>query len=259
MSLPQVVSRDEWVAARKALLVKEKELTRQRDALNAERRMLPMVKIDKDYVFEGPDGKVGLARPVRRPAPAHHRATSCSIRAGTTAARAARPAPTRSRDGLLDHLTRRDTSFAVVSARAAREDRGVQGEARAGRSRGTRRSAATSTTTSTSRSTSRSRRSSTTTAPRPSTRRVGEAALPESGESSREPGPQLLPARRRRRVPHVLGVRPRARARSAARTTSSTRPRSAARRTGRSRRVAVETAHPATPDFATDEGAATAM
>src|SRR5436190_19339598 len=60
MSLPKVVSRDEWVAARKALLVKEKELTRRRDALNAERRRLPMVKIDKDYVFEGPDGKVRL-------------------------------------------------------------------------------------------------------------------------------------------------------------------------------------------------------
>ena len=60
MSLPKVVSRDEWVGARKALLVKEKELTRQRDALNAERRMLPMVKIDKQYVFEGPEGEVGL-------------------------------------------------------------------------------------------------------------------------------------------------------------------------------------------------------
>ena len=60
MSLPQVVSRDEWLAARKQLLAKEKELTRQRDALCAERRMLPMVEIEKDYVFEGPQGKVGL-------------------------------------------------------------------------------------------------------------------------------------------------------------------------------------------------------
>ena len=56
MSLPQIASRDEWLAARTALLAKEKELTRQRDALNAERRMLPMVEIDKAYVFEGPDG-----------------------------------------------------------------------------------------------------------------------------------------------------------------------------------------------------------
>ncbi len=56
MSLPEVVSRDEWLAARKELLAKEKELTRQRDELSAERRRLPMVKIDKEYVFEGPEG-----------------------------------------------------------------------------------------------------------------------------------------------------------------------------------------------------------
>ena len=60
MSLPQVVSRDEWLAARKELLAKEKELTRRRDALNAERRRLPMVEIDKDYVFTGPDGEARL-------------------------------------------------------------------------------------------------------------------------------------------------------------------------------------------------------
>ena len=60
MSLPQVVSRQEWLAARKALLAREKELTRQRDALNADRRRLPMVEIVKDYEFEGPDGKASL-------------------------------------------------------------------------------------------------------------------------------------------------------------------------------------------------------
>ena len=54
MSLPDVVSRDQWLAARKELLAKEKELTRARDALNAERRMLPMVEIEKPYAFEGP-------------------------------------------------------------------------------------------------------------------------------------------------------------------------------------------------------------
>ena len=47
MSLPDVVSRDEWLAARKDLLAKEKDLTRRRDALNAERRRLPMVRIEK--------------------------------------------------------------------------------------------------------------------------------------------------------------------------------------------------------------------
>ncbi|HUP00967.1 MAG TPA: DUF899 domain-containing protein [Gemmatimonadota bacterium] len=58
--LPQVVSQDEWLATRKEFLAREKEFTRQRDALNAERRRLPMVKIDKDYAFEGPDGKASL-------------------------------------------------------------------------------------------------------------------------------------------------------------------------------------------------------
>lgn len=59
--LPPVVSRAEWLAARKALLQREKEATHARDALNAERRRLPLVAIDKDYVFEGPAGEVGLA------------------------------------------------------------------------------------------------------------------------------------------------------------------------------------------------------
>jgi predicted dithiol-disulfide oxidoreductase (DUF899 family) len=56
-----VVSRDEWLAARKELLAKEKELTRLRDRLAAERRALPWVKIEKKCVFEGPDGKETLA------------------------------------------------------------------------------------------------------------------------------------------------------------------------------------------------------
>ncbi len=60
MSAPQIVSRDEWIAARRALLAREKEFTRQRDALNAERRRLPMVEIDKRYVFDGPDGQSSL-------------------------------------------------------------------------------------------------------------------------------------------------------------------------------------------------------
>ena len=60
LELPEVATRAEWLAARLKLLVKEKELTHARDALNAERRRLPMVKMEKDYVFEGPDGKVRL-------------------------------------------------------------------------------------------------------------------------------------------------------------------------------------------------------
>jgi predicted dithiol-disulfide oxidoreductase (DUF899 family) len=60
MNLPDVVSRQGWLAARKALLAKEKELTRARDALAADRRRLPMVRVDKEYVFEGPDGRATL-------------------------------------------------------------------------------------------------------------------------------------------------------------------------------------------------------
>ncbi len=60
VNLPQVASQAEWEAESAKLLAKEKEATKGRDALAAERRRLPMVKIDKAYVFEGPDGKVSL-------------------------------------------------------------------------------------------------------------------------------------------------------------------------------------------------------
>jgi predicted dithiol-disulfide oxidoreductase (DUF899 family) len=57
---PPIVSHDQWLAERKKLLAQEKELTRQYDRVNAERRRLPMVRIEKDYVFDGPNGKRGL-------------------------------------------------------------------------------------------------------------------------------------------------------------------------------------------------------
>jgi predicted dithiol-disulfide oxidoreductase (DUF899 family) len=57
----KVVSREEWIAARKELLTKEKQYTRLRDELSAERRALPWVKIEKEYVFDAPEGKVTLA------------------------------------------------------------------------------------------------------------------------------------------------------------------------------------------------------
>ncbi|WP_227369912.1 DUF899 domain-containing protein [Halomonas sp. M20] len=56
-NLPRVVSREEWLEERRALLVKEKELTRQYDRVSAERRELPWVKVEKNYVFDTPDGK----------------------------------------------------------------------------------------------------------------------------------------------------------------------------------------------------------
>lgn len=57
----RIVSREEWLAARKAHLANEKEFTRRRDALSAERRALPWVRVGKDYAFEGPDGRLSLA------------------------------------------------------------------------------------------------------------------------------------------------------------------------------------------------------
>lgn len=66
MSLPDVVSREEWLAARVKLLDEEKALTRHHDQVNAERRRLPMVYVDKEYIFEGPEGKVTLARPYEK-------------------------------------------------------------------------------------------------------------------------------------------------------------------------------------------------
>jgi predicted dithiol-disulfide oxidoreductase (DUF899 family) len=114
MSLPQVVSPDEWLAARKELLVKEKALTRERDALNAERRRLPMVEVTKDYVFDGPDGEASLLDLFEgrtQLVVAHFMfdpswddgCPSCSAGADEIA------------DGLLDHLHRRDTTLAYVS------------------------------------------------------------------------------------------------------------------------------------------------
>jgi predicted dithiol-disulfide oxidoreductase (DUF899 family) len=62
MTTHKVVSKHEWVEARKRLLAKEKELTRMRDQLSAERRALPWVRIDKDYTFDGPNGRETLAQ-----------------------------------------------------------------------------------------------------------------------------------------------------------------------------------------------------
>jgi predicted dithiol-disulfide oxidoreductase (DUF899 family) len=61
MHQPQIVSEAEWLVARKDLLAREKELTRLRDKLSRHRRELPWVKVEKDYVFDGPNGKETLA------------------------------------------------------------------------------------------------------------------------------------------------------------------------------------------------------
>jgi predicted dithiol-disulfide oxidoreductase (DUF899 family) len=60
MQHPKVVTQDEWLAARLDLLAREKQLTRERDEVNRLRRELPWVKVEKNYVFDGPEGKVSL-------------------------------------------------------------------------------------------------------------------------------------------------------------------------------------------------------
>jgi len=60
MKTPPIVSAEEWKAAWEQMLVKEKAMTKARDALAAERRRMPWVEVEKDYVFEGPDGKASL-------------------------------------------------------------------------------------------------------------------------------------------------------------------------------------------------------
>jgi predicted dithiol-disulfide oxidoreductase (DUF899 family) len=110
---PKVVSREEWLAARKKLLAKEKRLTRERDAIAAERRQLPWVKVEKNYVFDSPSGKKTLADLFegRSQLIVYHfmfgpewkeGCPSCSFNMDHT-------------DGALVHLGQRDVSFAAVS------------------------------------------------------------------------------------------------------------------------------------------------
>jgi predicted dithiol-disulfide oxidoreductase (DUF899 family) len=114
MNLPQVVSREEWLAARKELLAKEKELTRQRDALAAERRRLPMVKIDKEYLFEGPDGEASLVDLFegRRQLIVYHFMFSPEWDEGCPSCSAGADEVSK---GLLEHLHARETTLAYVS------------------------------------------------------------------------------------------------------------------------------------------------
>lgn len=109
----RVVSRDEWVAERKALLAREKELTRLRDQVARERRALPWVRIDKTYVFEAPEGGRSLADAFegRRQLLVQHfmfapgweqGCPSCSFMADHI-------------DGMTVHLAHRDATFVAIS------------------------------------------------------------------------------------------------------------------------------------------------
>jgi predicted dithiol-disulfide oxidoreductase (DUF899 family) len=112
MNPPQVVSLPEWEAAREGLLVKEKEATRARDALAAERRRLPMVRVEEDYVLEGPHGKATLLDlfEVRRQLIVYHFMFGPSANEGCDGC-----SMVVDNIGHLAHLHARDTSFALVS------------------------------------------------------------------------------------------------------------------------------------------------
>jgi predicted dithiol-disulfide oxidoreductase (DUF899 family) len=114
MKLPnKVVSREQWLVARRALLDEEKTFSKQRDAIAAARRELPMVRLDKEYSFDGPSGKVALHDLFDGRAqlvvyhfmfdPAwDHGCKSCSLIADHF-------------DGAMPHLRARDVSLVAVS------------------------------------------------------------------------------------------------------------------------------------------------
>jgi predicted dithiol-disulfide oxidoreductase (DUF899 family) len=116
IDLPPVVSPPDWLVAREALLAREKEATRARDALAAERRRLPMVRIEKDYVFEGRDGKAGLPDLFegRRQLILYHFMFAPDVH-GWPSAGCDGCSMFVDQVGHLAHFHARDTSFALVS------------------------------------------------------------------------------------------------------------------------------------------------
>ena len=116
MDLPQVVSASEWEAAREALLAQEKEATRARDALAAQRRRLPIVEVDKDYVFEGPAGQMRLVDLFdgRRQLVVYHFMFAPGVH-GWPAAGCPGCSMFVDNIGHVAHLHARDTSLALVS------------------------------------------------------------------------------------------------------------------------------------------------
>ena len=114
MSLPEIASHEEWLEARRQLLAREKEMTHRYDALNADRRRLPMVRIDKPYQFAGPGGEASLLDLFegRRQLIIQHFMFDPSWDDGCPSCSAAADEMS---DGLLSHLHARSTTFAAVS------------------------------------------------------------------------------------------------------------------------------------------------
>src|SRR5688572_30832573 len=115
-SLPKIVSREEWQRARDQLLIKEKAAMKALDALSAERRRLPMVRIEKDYIFDGPGGKVRLLDLFegRRQLIVYHFMFAPGVSGWPTAGC---PGCSMVVDhfGPVEHLHARDTSLVLVS------------------------------------------------------------------------------------------------------------------------------------------------
>ena len=113
-NLPKVVSREEWREARVALLAKEKAATRARDALNTERRNLPMVRVDKDYRFTGPEGEVTLADMFdgKSQLIVQHFMFDPEWEKGCPGCTAG---VDETGPGIIDHIRKRDTNFVLVS------------------------------------------------------------------------------------------------------------------------------------------------
>jgi predicted dithiol-disulfide oxidoreductase (DUF899 family) len=114
MSLPEIVDKEEWRAARIELLAEEKAMTRARDALSAKRRMLPMVRAEKDYAFEGRGGPATLLDLFegRSQLIVQHFMFDPDWDEGCPSCTAWSDEMS---DGLRQHLHARDTNFAVVS------------------------------------------------------------------------------------------------------------------------------------------------
>ena len=109
----RVVNREDWIVARKALLAKEKAFTRDRDALSAARRELPMVKVEKSYVFEEPTGKRSLIDLFagKRQLVVYHFMFDPSWAAGCRSCSYVAD----NLSGALIHLAARDTAFVAIS------------------------------------------------------------------------------------------------------------------------------------------------
>ena len=201
MNMPPIVSPQEWEAAREELLVKEKELTRARDALAAERRRMPRMAVEKDYRVRGPGRPGEPARPVRRAPPADRLPLLLRARRGRLARARLLRLLVHGRPGRPPRAPERPRHHARVRlARAAGGHRALEGADGLGRSRGTR-SPTTSTPTSASTS--------------------GTAPTPSSATATRSSAPTSSTAAATRRW--------------AAPGATSTSPRSGARRSGRTR------------------------